>query len=167
MKLFNREFSVRTLRNEVCLITVEDADTLHSMAANVFGAEAFRWAHANVEYHDGTAQSDELIWSALWGMNKAYKYLHDAQYMFVPLTPSERQPAMNGPSEDGRRAVARAAQIELARDVFYELSSEILRNNPKDEKVHIFFANLLKDSPPQVTAKASDKVRKIASAAGL
>ncbi|AMM17259.1 hypothetical protein AX768_23790 [Burkholderia sp. PAMC 28687] len=167
MNLFGNEFSLRTLRNDVCFLDASGTETLYSMAVNVFGREAFQWAQGNVAFHDGTPKSDELIWAALWGMNKAYKYLQEARWMFVPLKPSERRPALNAPSEEGRWAVAHAAQVELARDVFYELSNEILRNNPLDEKVHIFFANLLKDSPPQVTVKASAKVRKIATEAGL
>ncbi|AMM17832.1 hypothetical protein AX768_27155 [Burkholderia sp. PAMC 28687] len=160
----NKEFSLRTLHNDLCYLSFDSAPSLRDMASAVFGRDAMNWANSQTEYMDGEPESEALMWAGLLATHKALTILSEAKYAFVPLKPSERIPAWNGPSDVGRLAVARAAQLQLAIDVFHEVTQEIMSKYPDDVKVKTYFLTLAKDVPKQETPGARSKVAAIGKA---
>lgn len=166
MNPFINPLSVRSLRNDVLVFSLDESSNVNATADAVFGRERCEFARACVERMDGLPESDSRVWMALFATHKALTMLDQAGYAYEPI-PKSQQGYMNSPSEVGRRAVARAACVELARDCTYEVIKELVSKHPDDTRMKSYFWHMCNGAAPQVTAKASAKVRKIATEAGL
>lgn len=141
MNILDKLRSAIRTSSDAIVISASMQEDMMSSAYAVFGRDVVQMSAHTARYTDGDTQSDYRIGTALMSLHKSLTELGEAGYGYVPV-PFREQGCMNSPSDVGRRAIARQAQIDLAKAAFIETVSVLVGNFPDDARTYGYFRNL-------------------------
>jgi hypothetical protein len=116
------------------VISIDQRANMMSSAEAVFGDDVVNWAKAMVRDMDCDPKSDHRIGTCLMSLHESLTKLSDIEYMYEAV-PERLYGVWGAPTPEGRRAIARQAQINLSKAAFLEAATEMVHDFPEDTKL--------------------------------